>query len=171
MFCGVYLGVEPKMMMDALWEKIRRFPLDDAAADYPFSTRLAQENGWDMAYAQRAMMAYKRFMYLICHTGQMGCPSEEVDQVWHLHLLYTRSYWIDFCKNVLGREIHHGPTRGGNGERVKHEVMYLNTLKLYKEVFGKEAPGDIWPPVEKRFEPVQYIRIPKEKYFIIKKPF
>ncbi|MGB5930225.1 MAG: hypothetical protein WBH03_18725, partial [Cyclobacteriaceae bacterium] len=135
-------------MKDELWQKIRRFRLDEGAL--PFSRRLAGENGWETAYAQRAIMEYKRFMYLICHTRKTCCPSDEVDQVWHLHLLYTRSYWIDFCRHTLGREIHHGPTKGGGTERIKHEDMYLATLGLYREVFGKEPPADIWPPADKR---------------------
>lgn len=156
-------------MKNELWQKIRLFPLDDGAL--PFSGRLALENGWEAMYTQRAMMEYKRFIFLICHTGQICCPSEEVDQVWHMHLLYTRSYWIDFCQNTLGKDIHHGPTKGDGTERLKHEDMYRETLALYRQVFEKEPPTDIWPPVEARFQPVQYIRLPKQKYFIIKKPF
>ena len=38
-------------------------------------------------------------------------PSIEVDQVWHLHLIYTRQYWNDFAKH-MPFEPHHGPTKG-----------------------------------------------------------
>jgi hypothetical protein len=47
-------------MKNDLWDKIRRFPLDDGAL--PFSERLARENGWEAMYTQRAIMEYKCFM-------------------------------------------------------------------------------------------------------------
>jgi hypothetical protein len=36
-----------------LWEKIRRFELDDPAAAFSFTDRLARENGWPLEYALR----------------------------------------------------------------------------------------------------------------------
>ncbi|MEZ6192343.1 MAG: hypothetical protein R3C45_13785 [Phycisphaerales bacterium] len=45
---------------------------------------------------------YRRFCYLAIAAGHTVTPSDEVDQAWHLHLLYTRDYWEDFCPNVLG---------------------------------------------------------------------
>jgi hypothetical protein len=42
----------------------------------------------------------KTRLYISTH---IVTPSEQVDQVWHLHLTYTRSYWDEFCPNVLGQ--------------------------------------------------------------------
>src|SRR5689334_8138005 len=100
----------------ALWERIEAFELDDPDTSLMFSDRLARENGWDKAFALRAMFEYKRFMFMLCTTDHPLTPSDEVDQVWHLHLLYTWDYWKVFCPEVLGREIHHGPTKGGSDE-------------------------------------------------------
>ncbi|MFA0962672.1 hypothetical protein AB9P05_12795 [Roseivirga sp. BDSF3-8] len=155
----------------AFWQKVKRFPLDEAGAAFPFSARLAKENGWTAEYTLRAMLEYKRFIFLICHTGSTCAPSDPVDQVWHLHLLYTRSYWIDFCRHTLQQDIHHGPTRGGQAEGQKHENLYANTLALYRETFRKESPADIWPEPGKQYEKKDWLRIARSDYYLIKKPF
>lgn len=95
---------------DPLWLKISSFPLDDPAANFPFSRKLVKENNWDIAFTEGAIHAYKRFMYLCCVLSEGASPSPVIDQVWHLHLLYTKNYWEDFCEKTLGRKIHHHPS-------------------------------------------------------------
>jgi len=82
-----------------LWNRIRRFELDDPAAAFSFTDRLARENGWPLEYALRATLEYRKFMFLLCLTEHPLTPSDQVDPVWHLHLLYTRSY----CWNSVSR--------------------------------------------------------------------
>ena len=62
---------------------------------------------------------YRRFVFLALAAGHPVTPSDQVDQAWHLHLLYTNSYWNRFCGETLGRRLHHGPTQGGASERDK----------------------------------------------------
>ena len=78
-----------------------------------FVDRLARENSWSNEYAERCLLEYKRFIYLAVISDTPVTPSDQVDQVWHLHLTYTESYWIDMCDKVLKQHIHHGPTKGG----------------------------------------------------------
>ena len=87
----------------ALWLKVQTFELDDPESTFPFSNRLARENGWTLEYTLRTIEEYKKFMFLICVGGHPLTPSDQVDQVWHLHLLYTHSYWKEFCATVLKR--------------------------------------------------------------------
>jgi hypothetical protein len=152
-----------------LWEAIHEFELDDDEARFAFSDRLAKENGWSKWFALRAIEEYKKFMFLICTTGQSLSPSEEVDQVWHLHLLYTRSYWKDFCGKILKREVHHGPTRGGPDEDEKFFDWYAQTLKQYHLAFECAPPTDLWPPENKRFISSNTRWLDLEKYWAIKK--
>ncbi|UOG76489.1 hypothetical protein MTX78_07785 [Hymenobacter tibetensis] len=152
-----------------LWNRIRRFELDDPTAAFSFTDRLARENGWPLEYALRAVLEYKKFMFLLCLTEQSLTPSDQVDQVWHLHLLYTRSYWLDFCEQVLGRPIHHGPTRGGDAERGKFNDWYGRTKALYQEVFGAAAPADIWPDNETRFRDVNFRRVNLSAFWLLPK--
>src|SRR5262245_27945240 len=135
-----------------LWQRIQGFEIDNPSVEFPFSSRLARENGWSREKALEAIEEYRKFIYLICVSPSPVTPSEVVDQVWHLHLLYTRSYWLMLCGVVLGRQIHHEPTRGGTREREKFQRQYRDTLKLYRAEFGTEPPATAWPPLQTRGE-------------------
>lgn len=153
-----------------LWEKIKDFEIDDPESSLSFSDRLARDNDWPIEFALRAINEYKKFIFLIVSSKDPKTPSDEVDQVWHFHLLYTRSYWVDFCKHTLGQEIHHGPTKGIE-QQDDFRVYYQETLKQYEIYFNVKPPIDIWPNVQKRFEISNFQRIDKSKHWIIKKPF
>lgn len=152
-----------------LWDAICEFELDDDGSRFTFSDRLAIENGWPKGFAMRVIEEYKKFIFLICVTNQSLTPSDEVDQVWHLHLLYTRSYWKEFCGDVLKREIHHGPTRGGPQEEDKFTDWYEKTLLHYSQRFDSDPPSDIWPPSRIRFRHTNFRRIDLNKNWVIKK--
>jgi len=134
-----------------LWHRIDAFSADDGDAAFPFSARLAHDNGWSRTFAERVVTEYKRFLYLACISPTAVTPSEEVDQAWHLHLTYSRSYWLDLCPNVLRRDLHHGPTKGGEQETLRYRDQYRDTLKLYRTEFGEDAPSQIWPGLNDRF--------------------
>lgn len=154
----------------ALWERIRSFELDDPEAALTFSGRLARENGWTLEFALRAIEEYKRFIFLLCTAGHPCTPSDEVDQVWHLHLLYTRSYWQEFCAHVLQREIHHGPTLGGAQEQDKFTDWYARTKASYITRFAEEPPTDLWPDGKIRFGRVNFRRVDMDANWIVPKP-
>ncbi|MES2706126.1 MAG: TIGR04222 domain-containing membrane protein [Verrucomicrobiota bacterium] len=132
----------------ALLERLEAFELDDPEAVFPFTARLARENGWTRDFARRVVVEYKRFVYLAMTAGHPVSPSEEVDQAWHLHLVYTRSYWDGMCGKVLGRPLHHGPTTGGREEGEKFAGWHARTLQSYFAIFGQSPPVDIWPDPE-----------------------
>lgn len=152
-----------------LWEKIKKFSLDDPNAKFSFSDRLARENSWSLEFSLRVVFEYKRFVFLICVSKHPLTPSDQVDQVWHLHLIYTESYWIDFCKNTLNRDIHHGPTKGGGEEREKFVNYYDKTKALYTLKFNENPPEDIWPPYSVRFGEINFTRVNKHRNWIVKK--
>lgn len=136
----------------ALLDRIDSFDIDGSdPVALPFTARLARENGWSRPYAKRVVREYKRYVFLAATSNEPACPSEDVDAAWHLHLTYTRSYWKRFCGEVLGRPLHHDPTKGGPAEADKHLRMYARTLAAYRDAFGHEPPADIWPPAATRF--------------------
>src|SRR5687767_6908346 len=110
----------------ALWDRIRHFQLDDPSIAFPFSKRLARENGWSFDYTLRVIEEYRKFLFLCCVSEKGVTPSDPVDQAWHLHLTYTRSYWVDLCRNTLQKEIHHHPTKGGPAEAQKFDGLYTS---------------------------------------------
>jgi len=156
---------------EILWEKIRTFELDDPSSALTFTDRLARENGWSHEFTLLSIDEYKKFIFLLCISEHPLTPSDQVDQVWHLHLLYTHSYWTDFCKNTIDKQIHHGPTKGGISESQKYTDWYEKTKQLYKSIFGYETPKKIWPSSEIRFSEINFQRVNLKRNWIIKKPF
>jgi len=136
---------------NALWLKIKNFPLDEEGAAVNFSQKLTAQQKWSPAFTKRVIEEYRRFMLLCCISESGASPSKMVDEVWHMHLTYTKSYWVDFCKNTLDKEIHHYPSKGGTDENHKHEEWYKETLQLYQTIFGLAPPTDIWP------KPLEYL--------------
>ena len=154
-----------------IWDKLERFGFDSEGTQLTFSKRLARENGWNSNYTARVIEEYKKFIFLLTISKHPLTPSDQVDQVWHLHLLYTQSYWEDFCENIIKRKIHHGPTRGGGAEKTKYTNWYEKTKELYFDVFNTETPKDIWPSSEIRFTEINFKRVNLKRNWIIKKPF
>jgi len=128
-----------------LYARIRALPIDGGDSPERFEDRLADENGWSRPFTRRAIEEYRKFLLLAATVGHPVSPSDAVDQVWHLHLLYTRSYWDALCGNVLGRPLHHEPSTGGAAERAKFDDWYANTLESYRRTFKCNPPADIWP--------------------------
>ena len=149
---------------------MKAFPLDDVTSSLTFTDRLCRENGWSLSFGVRAVLEYRRFMFLACEAGHPCTPSDEVDQVWHLHLLYTQSYWKEWCGKVLQKEVHHGPTKGGNSEREKYEDWYQKTKDSYSRLFGKEPPKDIWPGAKERMRFINFIRVNRHTKWVLPKP-
>ncbi|MBC7853131.1 MAG: TIGR04222 domain-containing membrane protein [Pirellulaceae bacterium] len=155
----------------ALLDRLLAFQFDEADAKLTFARRLARENGWSTAYAERVIVDYKKFLFLAVTAGHVVTPSEQVDQAWHLHLTYTRSYWEDMCRSMLHQPLHHGPTKGGDEEQTKFIERYNQTLASYQRLLGQEPPSDIWSPAGQRFgEDLQHVSVNTERYWIIPKP-
>jgi uncharacterized protein (TIGR04222 family) len=156
---------------DDLCRKILDFEIDEGTPELSFRDRLARENGWTKGYAQRVIDEYLRFVCLAMVSGHVVTPSDQVDQAWHLHLTYTRSYWDRLCGEVLKRPLHHGPTRGGTAESVKYHDQYARTIESYAKLFGQSPPADIWPPSEIRFgSDLSHVRVNTSRHWVIPKP-
>jgi hypothetical protein len=134
-----------------LYDRILRFSFDEGDATLTFTHRLARENSWTRSYTSRVIDEYKRFIFLAVVASHPVTPSDQVDQVWHLHLTYTRCYWERLCGQVIGAPLHHGPTQGGAEEARKFRCSYAMTLQSYRRYFGHEPPTDIWPDTSIRF--------------------
>lgn len=155
-----------------LWNRIERFSFSSGDESLTFAGRLARENRWDIHFAERVIQEYRRFMFLAVMAGHPVTPSDQVDQAWHLHLTYTRSYWDGFCDGVLGKRIHHGPTKGGIVEATKFTDWYEKTLASYRQLFDEEPPADVWPDAFIRFgEDLHYERVNRKRSWVIPRWF
>lgn len=56
--------------------------------------------GWDLVVAENILLDYRRFiaMHLVWR-GEVFSPSEGVDQMWQLHLLFPVKY-ANFCMKI-----------------------------------------------------------------------
>jgi hypothetical protein len=155
---------------EKLFQKLGNFSLDNPEASFSFSDRLSRENGWSKEFSLKVIDEYKKFVYLSVISGKSLTPSEEVDQAWHLHMIYTQSYWSEMCGKILnGLKLHHGPTKGGQAEKERYDNQYDYTLQVYKEEFGYDAPSDIWPAKEERFGNVNFRRVSVRDNIILNK--
>ena len=154
----------------ALFDDIENFDFDDGEVEFSFSQRLARENRWSTEFTWRVINEYRKFAFLAMASGHPVTPSNEVDQAWHLHLLYTESYWKRFCQNVLKRPLHHGPTKGGQLEKEKYKDWYLKTMDSYRKYFGEKPVTDIWPPPNIRFKiNKQYPQASNQHVWVVRK--
>ena len=136
---------------DDLWRALKDFRIGTANARLSFSARLAADNGWTHYHAEQVVIEYKRFLYLTMRAGHAVTPSDPVDQAWHLHLSYTRSYWDDLCAGILKQRLHHDPTEGGVEQQARFIDQYERTIDSYRRIFGHNPPANVWPSTGRRF--------------------
>ena len=148
-----------------LYRRICDFDLDEHGASFPFSRKLAQQYQWTSAYTLRAIQEYKKFVFLGMVSDQIVSPSIPIDLVWHMHLIYTHSYWHKFCGEVLGKSFHHSPSSGGTSEQLKYDRLYQQTLIIYQNYFGT-PPIDIWTNTPVKRLSKKYWIIPNPIYFL-----
>jgi len=154
----------------ALYQALSSFKIGYESIAFSFSDRLSRDNKWSASYSERSIIEYKKFIYLSSISNQSLTPSDQVDQVWHLHLTYTRSYWLELCQSILKKDFHHGPTKGGKSELAKYKRQYQDTLALYTKEFGMPPPRDIWPGLSDRFRDAdKFIRINASTYWLLPK--
>jgi hypothetical protein len=154
-----------------LLHRIQEFQLDNPDSNFSFSQRLARENGWTVQYAKSVINEYKKFIFLAVIAEHPVTPSDQVDQVWHLHLSYSRSYWEEFCSKVLQQPLHHQPTRGLKEDQENFPKWYSKTLTSYAKLFQTQPPADIWPQTKTRFSrDAKFRRVNSKQHWVIPKP-
>lgn len=88
-------------------EQVERLDLDGIAV------RVARKSGWSMDRALAATASYREFLAK-CGANPLGSvrpTSQDVDEVWHTHILDTQKYEED-CQLLFGCFLHHVPTDG-----------------------------------------------------------
>lgn len=96
--------------------------------------------GWSDDLAKQAVKHYQNFLKLIqMFPDEELVPTRAVDEVWHCHILDTRSY-VDWCNQVFGQYLHHDPDfgRGGQKQTAKLKEAFEKTNLLYRQVFNAD---------------------------------
>src|SRR5260221_9692137 len=66
--------------------------------------------GWTSERFVQAQQHYRMFLLVSFYFPEEGLvPTEEVDEVWHTHILFMRKYEQD-CVAIFGRILYHEPT-------------------------------------------------------------
>ena len=145
-YCSPIVGQETRRRVltePELWDRISAFGLETDQGNFSFLQRLRRQTGWTDDFAQRAIVEYKKFIYLTCVSDVTISPSSEIDQVWCFHISSPEDGFDAFCRDVIGRVVHHVPGRAGSHE---FEHAYDKALRLYDDQFNRDAPREIWPP-------------------------
>ena len=129
--------------MDLL-EKIMQFQVISDGDNKLFIKKLSKQNSWSISFSERAFFEYKRFIYLASIAHHRVVPSKIIDTVWHLHLTFTQSYWIEWCGDVLQKQIHHTPSSLTIKSKRRDFEGYNDTIILYKKIFKSEPPTEFW---------------------------
>lgn len=104
-----------------------------------------------------AIARYLAFLFLIDQYPMLSLvPTQEVDQVWHCHILDTSKYAAD-CQMLFGRFVDHFPFFGvrGEGDRQSQLRAYVLTQTLMRYHFGDRfaehpTPADCEPLIHQQ---------------------
>ena len=94
--------------------------------------------GWTKEQAARAIARYIMFLSLkYLHPHAKIVPTQEIDRVWHTHILDTCKYAED-CDKVFGYFLHHFPYFGLRGEEDQQNLQgsFAQTQSLFQEHFN-----------------------------------
>lgn len=109
--------------------------LDDDAFE---AERRNGERLWDEERVARALHEYRQFLALMYwNPDAVLVPSEDIDEVWHSHVLNTMRYQAD-CEAIFGCFQHHSPTFGASEEvQEAHLQGQDETRQLFEAAFGE----------------------------------
>lgn len=128
----------------ALWQRLETFEIDTGDGNGDFAARLSDTYGWSKREVRRKLVEYRRFLYLAHFYPDDTAPPPDVLNIWQTHLLYTRSYWDDLCRDVLGAPLHHDPDAAERDAKDWRRRL-RETQALYRDEFDRSPPGKDWP--------------------------
>ena len=107
------------------------------------ATRKEDGYGWSAERANQVEIAYKRYLILHAKYPEMTlAPDQDVDRLWHMHILDTRKYAAD-CQATFGHFLHHFPYLGLRGEDDAKALddAFRKQKELYAKEFGEPVPA------------------------------
>ena len=103
--------------------------------------------GWNRQQAFRAIRRYKTFLFINYLYPQIFLvPTQEIDRVWHCHILHTRQYRQD-CEMLFGYFIDHEPDSElwGESHQPHFDEAFAQTqalLALFERYFTPADSGE-----------------------------
>jgi hypothetical protein len=99
--------------------------------------------GWTPEEAATADKWYRRFLTIaVKNPNEVLVPNEQVDELWHAHVLAMRKYEADTTR-IFGSVLYHEPTFGETDLR----PQFARTNALLRAEFGEDlnSSGDYQP--------------------------
>ena len=115
-------------------EQIERLQAIEAYDLWFVTERIAKEGSIAEHRIEAAVTEFRRYMALIAlGCEDLGMHSEEVDEVWHSFILFTREY-SEFCTRACGQMIHHRPNTSARPQLPESSVPEFK--EGYEKFFG-----------------------------------
>ena len=93
-----------------------------------------------------AIERYRKFLFLaLKHPDTPIAPTQDIDAMWHLHMLAPRAYYTD-CMALMGRILDHDGGFGTEPEELPVlGRIFDGTAKLWEQEYGEPYVGDLLP--------------------------
>ena len=86
-----------------VWNRVSQINLN------PIRDRFIFKHKWAKERIEKALEDYRKFLYFcVMFPGGHLEPTNDVDQIWHDHILHMKKYESD-CHLLCGRTIYHNP--------------------------------------------------------------
>lgn len=128
----------------ACMEKLKALNLSPIA-DYLMNPQKGY--GWSRQQTLQAIGRYKTFLFVsYLYPDILVVPTQEIDRVWHSHILHTRQYRQD-CEGLFGYFIDHQPDSEfcAQTKRQNLDAAFVQTqslLALFEEYFETDASAE-----------------------------
>ena len=98
---------------------------------------MSRKEGWNESRFNAALGEYRKFLFLCSREPEKETMApEDVDEVWHMHMLDSVNYQKD-CERIFGGYLHHDPcVQAPNPENIR------DTLARYENTFGTMPTSD-----------------------------
>lgn len=102
----------------------------------PLIISLMDSYAWTETEARQASQNYLRFLALLrVYPDRLLIPTQDIDRVWHCHILHTRQYRQD-CQTIFGYYLDHDPN---SNLRMSNRSLFeasRQTKILFEQHFG-----------------------------------
>jgi len=94
----------------------------------------------DEKHIEMAIEQYRKYLTLKIRYPTVNLvPTEDIDLIWHAHILDTENYASD-CEKIFGRFLHHKPYFGEFSDESQDQMrnFYNETSDLWEIEFGEK---------------------------------
>jgi hypothetical protein len=131
------LGLRPEVELES--QHLRALSAIEAFDLSPVWQRLVRTSDMPPRWAAAAVFEFRRYLGLrAVFNRPIAMLSEDIDEVWHTCIIFTRLY-AELCERAFGGFLHHDPATEAE---VDPHRDWQDFEAAYTHLFG--APGWLW---------------------------